>query len=340
MPSNSTTDELPDTSLTPTLTSPSKHEESLLAFFALHRVATPNMIIDAFPRWFTYHQKVMRHLNWLANEGYLIQHEYNDGYVKDGYVYNITDKGYVRCRDFKTIDVRTLPYRYEQPTGVQAEHDLLITKCATSMYESIRKDQGIQLLQEGRYMLSSLNWIDEDTGKEMEPFEMRVPDYWYIVKDQNGLMVRFVEVIVGEESMTRVRQMFSEYERWGQEPVVQEFLRRMYAKWGATQPQPEFQLHCILKSRNRNHTDAWKERMTMMQTFHVDPAMQGRVWTTTKEELERALAEGLSINHHIWHRGKDLMGEKRKRWNSAREGTRTRLVDEYVKGLPTYSLFA
>ena len=133
--------------------------------------------------------------------------------------------------------------------------------------------------------------------------------------------------------------MISEYERWEQSPAAQQFLLDLYRSHGAKNPQPEYQVHCILESSSWKHTDAWKERMTMMQTFKVSPRTQGRVWTTTKEAMESVRAEGLSINQPIWHRGKDLLGEKRDRWLQARDGTRTRLLDSYMKTLPRYPLF-
>ena len=124
-------------------------------------------------------------------------------------------------------------------------------------------------------MLRKLAWIDGDSGEESYPFEHLVPDYWYMIRDQNGMMIRFLEVIAGEDSPTRVRGKLREYQQWGQQAHVQEFLRGEYAKCGVREPRSEFQVHCILESRSWKHTDAWKERMTMMQTFQVDPLMQG-----------------------------------------------------------------
>ena len=334
MPTRIKSDDRPSKQLTPTLKTPSEYEESLLKFFALHRIATAYNIMDTYPSWFEYHNKTMRHLNWLANQGYLRRHDHGDCYV-----FNITDTGYLRCRDIPSMDLNTIPYHYQEPTGTQANHELLITRTAIGIYQYIRQSPHVRLLSEGRFMLRQLPWVDQDTGEETYPFEHLVPDYWYMIRDQNGFMVRFLEVIAGEESPTRVRGKLREYQLWGQQRHVQQFLQSQYARFGAREPRPEFQVHCILESRSWRHTDAWKERMTMMQTFQVDPLMQGRVWTTTKEALETALAEGLSINHAIWHRGKDFLG-KRTDWQRARPGTRSRLVDSYMRHIPAYPLFA
>lgn len=255
-------------------------------------------------------------------------------------MYNITNTGYERCRDIPHIDLNRIPYHYEQPTGTQAGHELLITKTAVSIYEYVRQQKDVRILEEGRFMLQQLSWFDKATSEDIFPFEHVIPDYWYLALDRNGLMIRFVEVIVGEASITNIRRKLEEYERWSQTDDVQKYLCALYTKWGAKEPKPEFQLHCILESRNWKHTDEWKERMTMMQTFHVNPMMQGRVWTTTKEALDAALAEGVTINHPIWHRGKDLIGDKRERWKTAASGTRTRLVDQFMRAIPTYPLFA
>ena len=73
------------------------------------------------------HNKTMRHLNWLSNQGYLRRHDHGDGYV-----FNITDTGYLRCRDIPSMDLNTIPYHYQEPTGRQANHELLITKTAAT----------------------------------------------------------------------------------------------------------------------------------------------------------------------------------------------------------------
>lgn len=334
MAPQSSLDDRPKSPYAPTLQTASEYEQPLLAFFALHRIATPYVIQDAFPQWFAYHKTTMSHLNWLSNKGYLRRHAF-----KQGYIYNITNTGYERCRDYRSIDLETLPYKYIEPTGTQAEHELLITKTAVSIYQHIRETKGVELLKEGRFMLRQLEWTDPESGEVTNPFEQIVPDYWYMIRDQNGLMIRFVEAIVGECSPTRIRHKFREYQQWSQQPHVESFLKGVYTKHGAREPRAEYQVHCILESRSWKYSDAWKERMTMMQTFQVDPAMQGRVWTTTKEAIEGALAEGLSINHTIWHRGKDFL-DKRRDWERARPGTRTRLLDSYMRSCIAHPLFA
>ena len=306
----------------------SEHEEPILEFFALHRVATPYHVMRSFPHFFKYHKKVMRHLNWLAEKGYLSKHEYTGRFRS--YIYNITKAGYERCRDIRKMDISKIPYQYTEPKGKQALHELQITETAVSIYEHVRKqDSKVRILDEGRFMLHN------------EPaFEHLVPDYWYVVSDGNGLMVRFVEMIAGEESGTRIRQMFAEYDDWKDRPEVKEFLIRTYIRHGASQPSPEFQVHCILHSRDWNHTDSWKERMAMMQTYYVSPQMQARVWTTTNDNLSNALDTGQGINAPIWRRGKDLLGPMYQQWQRVPEGRRTRFIDNCMRQLPTYPLFA
>lgn len=310
----------------PSLKTPPEHEESVLQFFALHRVATPYHVMRAFPQFYKYHNKVMRHLDWLADAGYLMKHEFNGRFRS--YIYNITESGYERCRDIPKMDLRRIPYSYDEPKGKQALHEVQITETAVSIYEYIRSTPTLRMLEEGRFMLRS------------EPaFEHLIPDYWYLALDQRGLMVRFIEMIAGEESGTRIRQMFEEYESWGQRDEVQRFLQALYSHYGAREAQPEFEVHCILHNRNWNHTDAWKERMTLRQTFEVSPEMQGRVWTTTNDALSSALDEGRGINDAIWHRGRDLLGDIRRTW-AHQPKARGRYLDACMKAIPTHSLFA
>ena len=326
-----------ETLLEPTLKTESEHLTPLMQFFALHRMATPYNVLDAFPQFFKQHKYVMLHLNWLANQGWLRRH----GDKRSGYTYNITNTGYERCRDTDIgVELNRIPYKYQEPTGKQVQHELLITKTAVSLYQCVREQPEIRILAEGRFALGNIVVIDQDTGEDLRPFEHLVPDYFYLSRDRNGLMFRLVEVVRGVESVTDIRGMIAQYEQWEQTRVARQFLTGLYRQWGAKQPQPEYQLHCILESSSWKHTDAWKERVTMMQTFHVHPVTQGRVWTTTKEALETALAEGVTINHAIWRRGKDLLGERRRRFAQAPDGTRTRLVDQFIRNLPMHPLFA
>lgn len=310
-----------------TLKTDSEHEEPILSFFALHRIATPYHVMRAFPQYFKYHKKVMRHLNWFTEKGFLTKNEYNGRFRS--YIYNITNLGYRRCRDLTSIDIGRIPYTYKQPKGVQAMHELQITETAVSIYEHVRGEYPrVQILDEGRFML-----------KNEPAFEHLVPDYWYLSCDNNGLMIRFVEMIAGEESATRIRMMLEEYDHWKDRPEVREFLTRTYSRHGATSPVPEFQVHCILHSRDWNHTDSYKERMAMMQTYCVSPQLQAKVWTTTNDNLSRALDTGQGINAAIWHRGKDLLGPVRQRWERVPAGKRTRFIDNCMRDLPLYSLF-
>ena len=93
-------------------------------------------------------------------------------------------------------------------------------------------------------------------------------------------------------------------------------------------------------SANMRRSDAWKERLTMMQTFFVSEEMQGRIWTTTNEALSAALDAGEGINEPIWHRGKDLIGETRDEWWEHPVKKRGRFIEQCIQKLPTYSLFA
>ena len=325
------------TSYTPTLSPNSKsiHERRLLHFFALHRMATATNILNALPEHFLYHNKVIRHLNWLCNKGYLIRQE--DG---DEYVYNITPLGYERCKDKEIgVDLAMVPYTYETPTGKRSKHEILITNTATSLYQCVSQGLPVQILKEWRFCLHNISVADPDTGEQLYPFANKYPDYMYLAKDSNGLMLRMLEAVHGVEAASDLKQMIREYELWEQTKAAQLFLTQLYSRFGAKEPKIEFQIHCILESSSWKHTDAHKERMTMMQTFQVSPKTQGRVWTTTKDAIETALGEGLSINVPIWHRGKDLMGEKRQRWQMAGKGMRTKLIDNFMRTLPTYPLF-
>lgn len=320
--------------LSPTLRGDSEHERPLLKFFALHRLATAYLIQDAFPHLFDTHTKTMRHLHRLHNQGYLRRHN-NDA----PYIFGITQLGYQRCRDFKEVDPRFLAHRYKQPSGKQSDHELLITRAAVGIYKYVRSTSNVDLLEEGRFMLGNIEYADPDTGEVTYPFDDRIPDYWYVCRIDGVLYVRFVEVFMHEESPVQIRKKLEEYHRWSLRPGVKSYLNNLYSKWGAKNPRPDFQVHCILDSKSWQHTDAWKERTTMMQSFQVDVTMQKRLWTVSRGAIDETEAIGGTIGDAIWHRGRDLVS-KQTEWKRSRPGERTLLVDSLMRQIPTHPLFA
>ena len=323
--------------LTPTLKTESEHLVPLMQFFGLHRMAIPYHVMEAFPQWFGGdHPKTMRHLNWLHNQGWLRRHGNKDS----GYTFNITQVGYERCRDTDiNIPLHMIPYTYKEPSGKRARHELLITKYATSLLKCRKDIAEFNVLEQARFGLQNLTAIDHESNETLYPFEHLYPDFCYMAQDRGGMIFCMVEAVCGVESIDDLRGMIEKYERWERSRAAQLFLTNLYRKLGAKSPQPQYQVHSILESTSWKHTDAWKERMLLMQTFHANEGTQARFLTITKEELDKAFAEGLTINSKIWHRGKDLV-EKRERWQRAQDGTRTRLVDGFMRSLPTYPLFA
>lgn len=326
-----------DQHVQPALGSASQYEKPLLHFFALHRYATPYNVMETLPQYFKTHKYVMRHLNWMHNRGYLTRH----GTERTGYTFVITNIAYERCRDDDiAVDLHHMPYKYTEPKGKHIAHDLLITKCAVSLYRCVQREPGIRILAQGRYVLDNIVVADPETGEELRPFEHMKPDYFYLSKDRNGMMMfRMLEVVYGVESIDNFRGLVEKHEEWGNSRAAQVYLTELYREHGAQNPTPEYQTHCMFETDSWKHTDEWKERTTMMQSFHVSPMMQLRLWTSTKNRLDKAVSEGLTINHNIWHRGKDLV-ENRERWLRAEKGSRTRLVDGWMRSLRTYPLFA
>ena len=174
----------------------------------------------------------------------------------------------------------------------------------------------------------------------VKPYTDIIPDYWYLCEHGDGWMIRYVEVISGEESATRVKEKLEEYQAWSKRPEIQRYLNDMYRKLRATNPLPEFELHCVVESRSFKRSDATKERSMMMQAFNVDPAMQMRVWTTTKDRLESAWTEGQTINAPIWYRAADFRGLPRQKYEQQKLGTRTAYVDRLMRQVDPHPLFA
>ncbi len=334
MPKRPTRDDRPPFPFKPTLKTESQYDDDLLRFFAFHRVATPYVMQQAFPGPFKYHKTTMSHLNWLTNNGWLRRHEYGQGTI-----FNITNTGNRRARDIPGIDLSFIPYTYEEPGGKHFDHDLLITKIAVSICQSIQRQQTAKFLEDGRYLLDHYEWRDTQHDESVFPFEDRKPDYWYMFKDSKGWMIRFVEVVAGERSPTKLKEKLELYETWGNRPEIQRWLKAMYAKHGATNPVPEYQIHFILSSDDWRYTEDWKERQTQQQGFQVQPVTQARLWTITNREIINALGEGRSIANARWRRGYDLV-KHRSSWEGAASGERTRKVDMLMQTATTYQLFA
>lgn len=301
-------------------------EQVVLHFFAVHRIATANLVMRTFSSRFAYHRKAIRCLRSLSERGLLCERRPRTKF--DDIVFTITQDGYRACRDLPNIDLNQLPYSYSEPTGKQADHELLITQTAVLLYEYGTRTPGVGIVMDGRF------------GRTVPVFDKCVPDYWYVSHDANGFMFRVVEVISGVESSTDIRNMFHGWDNWWQRSDVKDFLVEVYRRLGAAAPLPEFQVHCILHSRNWKYSDAWKERLTMQQTFHVSRHLQGRVWTTTTEALSAAVDSGLGINHPVWHRGADLVGKARDVPPESINGKHTRWFDQKMQGLAVHPLFA
>lgn len=276
----------------------------------------------------------MQHLNWLANQGWLDRHGYNQGYI-----YNITESGYRRCRDIPGIDIPMLPYKYDPPSGNHAEHELEITQIAVAIMECIRTEPSVTFLEDGRFMLDRYEWLDPETGEVVRPFADRKPDYWYMFRDSKGWMIRFIEVFEGERSAKRYLEKLKQYEEWAARDDIARFLKSLYAKHGATQPQPEYQLHCIFSSDDWKYTESWKERQTQQQAFLVTPQTQARLWTTTRAAILNAEGEGLTISNARWSCGRHFV-EHRSKWEDAKPMQRTRVVDMLMQNVEPTPLFA
>ena len=299
-------------------------QENVLRFFCVHRIATANLIQRTYPTEFPYHKKTMRCLRALVEHGLLNEHKPATKF--DDILFTITEEGYRLARDLPDIDLGIIPYKYEAPTGKQADHELLITETAVRLYEYAMSRRGVQILKDGRF------------GNDGGAFSTKIPDFRFLSADANGLMLHLVEVIAGSES-TDVRETFEGWDAWRRTEEAQQYLLDLYRQYGAEQPQVELRVDCIIHSRNWKYTDAWKERLVLQQSMQVSKWLQARIQTTTVTALSAAIDNGMGINHPIWHRGADLIDEHRSRWEIG-EYAHARDFDAVVQQLPTHSLFA
>ena len=299
-------------------------QETVMRFFSVHRIATTNLIYRTWPEHFPYPKKANRCLRSLVDRGLL--KERTPGTKFDDIIFTITEEGYRTCRDIPGTDLNSIPYQYEEPTGRQADHELLITQTAVKLYEYAMTRRGVRILKDGRF------------GNENGVFAAKIPDYHLLSEDRNGLMFRIVEVISGAQSSV-IRAMFEGWDAWRQTTEAQEYLCDLYRSHGAVTPTPELRITCIIHSRNWKYTDAWKERLALQHTMDVSPWLQARVETTTLDALSAADDHDLGINHPMWRRGRDLAGEPRRKWRAG-EYNRKGTFETLVQQLQTYSLFA
>ena len=298
----------------------SRYAEPLLHFFSRHRTALAGHVHRQFPHLFGTERGVRQHLQTLVEVGHLDVAEYQSPFRPN--VYWITDLGFERCKEHVRNVPVSLPQRRRDSNGNHALHELLITETAVSVQESIRRCPDLEFLWEERFGFHRVPSFDE----------LR-PDYMFLFRCPQGLMMCPVEVFSGEDSTTRIREKMQKYAIWAETAAAENFLLTVYRHFGSPKPRPEFRLLCITQNRNLTRSDATRERQVLGATFCVPQLMQQRVWTTTNAALLTA-----SIDGPIWHRAKDLVNV-RAQWHDLPGRQQSRFLLTQLCDLQRYSLF-
>jgi len=213
--------------------------------------------------------------------------------------------------------------RVKLSSGSHLMHELLITDFAVSVAEAARQRAGVQILWQERF------------GLVGDPaFRNLVPDFAFLFRSREGLLVCLLEVSSGEQSSVRIREKLQQYADWSTSSEGILFLTNRYRAHGAREPRPEFRLLFVVQNRlsGRDHI---RLRQVFNEAMHFPNSMLPRTWGTTIADLSAAAG----VDDPVWSCGSDLVPFI-PRWSGARLQNRGRIIQTLLTRLPRHRLFA
>jgi hypothetical protein len=238
-------------------------------------------------------------------------------------VYSLTQKGLHAIYEHEDSDFDALrQLRRRSPTGSHFLHELLITEVAVSLTEAVHPRSDLSLPWEERFGLIGT-----------PAFTDLIPDYAFLLKQTQALLVCFVEVISGEDSPTRIGQKLTEYANWSVNPVTREFLTDLYRRHGAENPRLQYRLLLVAHDR-RSTSDRGRIRQILWQTLSLPQPMRQRIWIASVAELGGAP----SIDAPLWIRAKD-MDVHIPGCQTQSQRKQRQMFHTIVHGLPRHRLF-
>jgi len=299
----------------------SKYAKEIFHHLTFHRVC----FAEDFPRFLPHRFKTDRlarkHLESIAGEGHIDILEFAERQKPQIYV--ITDEGFSAAQRHLKHVPNTFPSRKVEIKGQHVLHEALISEVASRRERYLRGQTGFRLL-----------WKERFGFQEIPGFEDVIPDYADAFEGPYGQLIDFVEVLSGEQSITRVRKKLKAWEAWWLSRESREFLEQAFRAWGARTTTPAFRLIIVAHNRSLVSTDFAWEREILGATFDLHPELQRRIWTTTNS----AIKEADDINGPIWHNAAHLV-RHRAEWRELPKRKRFSYLTNTLAETPTYRLF-
>ncbi len=262
-----------------------------------------------------------KHLESLAVEGHIDILEFAEWQKPQIYV--ITDEGFSAAQHHLKRVPSTFPSRKVEIKGQHVLHEALISEVAPRRERFLQQQAGFRLLWKERFGFQAIPGFDDV-----------IPDYADAFEGPYGQLVDFVEVLSGEQSITRVRKKLKAWEAWWLSPESRDFFKQAYRVWGAKTAKPAFRLIIVAHNRSLVSTDYAWEREILGATFDLHPELQRRIWTTTNS----AIKETNRINCPIWHNATHLI-RHRPQWRELPKRKRFAYLTNVLEQTPTYGLF-
>lgn len=298
------------------------HAKEIFHHLSFHRVCFAEDFPRFLPHRFKSDRLARKHLESIAVEGHIDILEFSERLRPQIYV--ITDDGFTAAQAHLDRVPRTFPSRKVETKGEHVLHEALISEYASRLHYFFRTHPGYRLA-----------WQERFGFHEIPGFEDVVPDYAAGFEGPQGFLIDFVEVLSGEQSITRVKRKLKEWEAWWRSRQSREFLEHAYLAFGAKTVVPAFRLVIIAHNRNLVSTDYAWEREILGATFELHPELQRRVWTTTNS----AIREENDVDGPIWHCGAFLI-RHRPAWKELPKRKRFSYLTNVLADTPALPLFS
>jgi len=186
-------------------------------------------------------------------------------------------------------------------------HELFLTEFDLGLWETIRDRSDLEVLgTERRYFRRDRQLVFPYQGTKKQV----IPDYGFLIRLRRadagtGLLLTLVEVDNGTMSLARMREKFQHYDLWAKSDHGQEYLRALYRRHGAANPQPIFRLAVIAHDKAGTVGDDHRLCNLYIQALDLPTSLRDRMWFTTVADLRAHATAPKPLEAMIWVRGRD-----------------------------------
>jgi hypothetical protein len=182
-------------------------------------------------------------------------------------------------------------------------HELLITEFMLAVWQTIEKRPDLELLTVERRSLAK----HPAFGLVMRGRNTCVmPDAMFLFRyKQEGMCCCFLELDNGTMNAKQVRAKFGRYEAWVQSASGQQYLVKLYERYGAKASRPMFRL--LIVARNRTGLDDDGRLSELLTAVNrTASGVRKRIWLTTVAALREHQHDDHPLDANVWLRPSDL----------------------------------